>query len=207
MNNKELKEKYNQLDLFKFIMAIIVVAIHTAPLINCYNETILTIYNNITSLAVPFFFLSAGFLLGKKLCCATNEEEKYVNIKKYLYKMLKLYIYWSIIYLPLAIVDYIKNNYTISYLVLSYIKNLFLVGEHYNSYVLWYLLATIYATIFILIMTKLKVKRYKIIIISVMLFLIGSCIDVIISTQELPFDFLVTIKEIIRRTIVSRKNA
>ena len=53
----KLDEKYNQIDLFKFIMAIIVVAIHTGPLINCKNELLITIYNNITKLAVPFFFI------------------------------------------------------------------------------------------------------------------------------------------------------
>ena len=57
----KLDEKYNQIDLFKFIMAIIVVAIHKGPLINCKNELLITIYNNITKLAVPFFFFLQVF--------------------------------------------------------------------------------------------------------------------------------------------------
>ena len=57
---------YNLIDLFKLIMAICVVAIHTNPLYSCDNKTIVSIYNTVVGVANPFFFLSIVFLIGKK---------------------------------------------------------------------------------------------------------------------------------------------
>ena len=59
----DVKKKFNSIDLFKFIMSLCVVAIHINPLANCRNQTILALYSTITKLAVPFFFLSSGFLM------------------------------------------------------------------------------------------------------------------------------------------------
>lgn len=59
--------QYHSIDLAKFIMAIAVIAIHTNPLINYNNIGINYIYNNLVSMAVPFFFISSGYLLSKKL--------------------------------------------------------------------------------------------------------------------------------------------
>ena len=62
----EKSNNYNSIDLFKLIMAICVVAIHTTPLYSCDNKTAVSIYNTVVGVATPFFFLSSGFLIGKK---------------------------------------------------------------------------------------------------------------------------------------------
>ena len=59
-------KNYNSIDLFKLIMAVCVVAIHTNPLYKCDNKIIVNIYNTVVGAANPFFFLSSGFLIGKK---------------------------------------------------------------------------------------------------------------------------------------------
>lgn len=202
----KLDEKYNQIDLFKFIMAIIVVAIHTGPLINCKNELLITIYNNITKLAVPFFFLSSGFFLGKKLDWSHNETENIITVKKYLVKILKMYVFWNIIYLPLAMANYIKSGRTISYSIFDYIRKLLLVGEHYNSYILCYLLATIYALLFIIFMLKLKAKPYVIAILGLGIISISFGIDILVSNGEAYTNFLEILRELIRKTIIDRKD-
>lgn len=56
---------YSNIDLLKFIAAIFVVAIHTDPLVNCKEEIFYYPLNMIFLTAVPFFFLSTGFLIGK----------------------------------------------------------------------------------------------------------------------------------------------
>ena len=61
-----LSKKYNSIDLTKFIMSIFVVAIHIHPFENCDNQIILSIYNSLVALAVPFFFISSGFLVAAK---------------------------------------------------------------------------------------------------------------------------------------------
>lgn len=59
-------EKYNAIDLFKLIMAVCVIAIHTNPLYECNSKAVISIYNTLVCVANPFFFLSSGYLIGKK---------------------------------------------------------------------------------------------------------------------------------------------
>lgn len=58
-------KKYNSLDAGKLFMAVVVAAIHTEPLINCEINYINKIYDALKLVAVPFFFVTAGFLLKK----------------------------------------------------------------------------------------------------------------------------------------------
>ena len=98
------RKNYNSIDLWKLIMAICVVALHTNPLINCKNYIILSIYFSIVKMAVPFFFLTSGFLLGKKM---NKEISNELIVKSYLQKILKLYFKWMLIYTPLTIYHFI----------------------------------------------------------------------------------------------------
>lgn len=59
-------DKYNVIDLFKLIMAVCVIAIHTNPLYGCNSKAVISIYNTVVGAANPFFFLSSGYLIGKK---------------------------------------------------------------------------------------------------------------------------------------------
>lgn len=84
----EKSNNYNSIDLFKLIMAICVVAIHTNPLYSCDNKTAVSIYNTVVGVANPFFFLSSGFLIGKKYF-GGGQNNYY--ILQHLKKLLKLY--------------------------------------------------------------------------------------------------------------------
>lgn len=57
------KKNYYGIDLFKFIMAVCVVAIHTQPLYGVDSISMQQSFNMITSLAVPYFFRHRDF------CC------------------------------------------------------------------------------------------------------------------------------------------
>ena len=52
-------------------------------------------------LAVPFFFISSAFLLHLKV---SNEEQsiKEATIIKFIKRMIRLYLMWSILYLPFS---------------------------------------------------------------------------------------------------------
>lgn len=59
MYDKERKlssKQYNSIDLMKLIMAIVVIAIHTEPLVRCEKIAVLNLYKAISDVAVPFFF-------------------------------------------------------------------------------------------------------------------------------------------------------
>lgn len=56
-----MEVNYNAIDIAKFVMALLVVAIHTHPENEIENKLILDIINCIYSIAVPFFFVASGF--------------------------------------------------------------------------------------------------------------------------------------------------
>lgn len=60
-------KKYNAIDLTKFIMAIFVVALHVEPLKGMQGTFFYQIYNTIARMAVPFFFITSGYLLFYKM--------------------------------------------------------------------------------------------------------------------------------------------
>ena len=147
----------NGIDLFKFIMAVAVVAIHTHPLENCTNSDLIKIYEIIVNMAVPFFFLASGYLLGMKISWSYAENLDDTNrIIKQLKKSIQMYLIWTAIYLPLAIYHFISSKTIPIKAALIYIRGFLFIGEQYNSWPLWYLLSTIYALLIIYLLFKLK---------------------------------------------------
>lgn len=147
--NKCVRKNSNSIDLFKFIMAFAVVAIHTRPFIGD-DGTVYEIYDSLVNLAVPFFFLSSGFLLMKRMDNSIDTNVLY----KHLIKMVKMYIFWMIIYSPMTIYRYIVNDLGFVKSVLYFCRGFFLLGQLYNSWHLWYLLATIYSLVLIVWLMK-----------------------------------------------------
>lgn len=95
------KKKYNCIDLFKFLFALLVIAIHIDP----FNKKILNFWTQdfVGRVAVPYFFIVSGFLLYSK----KNETNFYSKIiPKYLKKLCLIYILWTIIYMPLILKKY-----------------------------------------------------------------------------------------------------
>lgn len=164
-------KKFNSLDICKLLMAFCVVAIHTNPLAHCTITLVKNIYNSFVSMAVPFFFLSSGFLLAQKFQHPFSEKENEIIIKKYLIKIVKLFLIWTALYLPLAIINFIVEGTDALTAVLKYMRGFFFIGEQYNSWHLWYLLSTIYSLILILILFKLKLSLRKIVVIGCIIFI------------------------------------
>lgn len=196
-------QNYNSIDLLKFIMAICVVAIHTQPLVNCTNEFLVRIYDGIINCAVPFFFLASGFLLAIKLEWPFDSQKSICIIKKYIIKILKLYLIWTVIYLPLALCEYIHMNTSIIHIIYLYIKGFVFVGEHYNSWILWYLLSTIYALLFILILLKRHISPNAILICGFILLLTGMGCDALVQCKDALPKVLDLLKKVISFSITN----
>lgn len=172
-------------DLWKFIASIIVVAIHTSTLNATSNFFISNIWNSISILAVPFFFISTGYL--------SFYKSKSINIgkvKKVLLKFLKIYFICILVYLPITICYYIYSDYSFFKSVLYFIRSVLFIGENYNSWPLWYLLSSIYAFLILYIFCKLRYSEKKILITSLILFIIGLVITIISNTNCTIFHIL-----------------
>ena len=91
------KKEYRALDFSKFVAAFLVAAIHIPPF-----EEIAPVFSHefqqvICRMAVPFFFVCTGYFIGEKI---TDKD----RVKKYLFHIIKMYVWWSLLYL-IPIID------------------------------------------------------------------------------------------------------
>ena len=165
-------------------MAVCVVAIHTQPLIKCDSIAIVKVYEAIVNIANPFFFLSTGFLLSRKAGAIDNSVKTEKVLKNYVKKIVSMYLLWTVIYLPPAIIHYSQSGSTVLWNILEYIRGLLFLGEHYNSHNLWFLLAIIYGVSAIMWLIKKGVKFNKIVILSVCLMAWGFVFTELVAVKD-----------------------
>ena len=132
---------YYPLDATRFIMAFLVIVIHTIK----WNSLFIT---RILELAVPFFFLTSGFFLQRKSCSDTKQGK---SEKQWLYRLLRLYFIWTMVYLPFSIYSCVHEGNTINNCVMG-----LLLGTGFYAWHLWYLVASIIGGGIICLCKKLK---------------------------------------------------
>jgi peptidoglycan/LPS O-acetylase OafA/YrhL len=151
-------------------MAIVVIAIHTNPFVGCNIRFVNEFAMIIEDMAVPFFFITSGFLLTVKW--GETAEEKKIRVDKMLASTIKMYVIWTLISFPLSVYGYIESGNSLVSCVLSYVKYFFFVGKLYNSYHLWYLLALIYALALIRAMLGVNGKVSHMLGVGIVLYIV-----------------------------------
>lgn len=175
--------RFSSMDLAKFVCAILIVMIHEPPLKNSYPLANYILVDYIAKLAVPFYFVSSGYLLFRKI-----NLEKCDNsvILSYIQRILKLYLLWTGIYSILFFYDIIKSKDGFLCGMLNVIRTFLIVG--YNH--LWYLLATIVAVLIIAFLINYKCSLKKILFLGVCLYMVGllgqSWFGLIRPLQNIP---------------------
>ncbi len=162
MNMKKIN--YNAIDIAKLIASIIVIFVHTYPFYEAF-PTIGFISSNILGrMVVPFFLVVSGFFFEQYF---NYDKTKYTN---YLNKLIKLYLFWSLIALPsgyLFAMQYFSIN---PFSILAGIAiGLLYTGIYYH---LWYMPALIFAIIFYHKVYN-KIKLNYLLIIFFILYIIG----------------------------------
>lgn len=125
------KKSYKGIDYFRFIAALLIIAIHTSPLLSYSKTAGLLLERIIARLGVPFFFMASGFFL----------ISRYARDNKRLWNFIKK---TNLIY-GAAILAYIPLNIYNGYfgsenLLPNIIKDIVFDGTFYH---LWYLPASI----------------------------------------------------------------
>lgn len=171
-----VQKEYKILDVMKFVMAIVVVAIHTRPEMSFSSLFVIRLFESVYSIAVPFFFMASGFLLFRKISLPLNEDGEQ-RIKSYLKRMCRLYLVWTIIYLPLTIYGFYIDGLSLVKAGSVFLRNVLLVGENYMSWPLWYLLALIVSVGIIYGLLKLKISMNVIVVCGIFMALVGVGLD------------------------------
>lgn len=179
INGSVKKENY-AVDVFKFICAILVVIIHVNPCQEIPFEIRYYIVDVMTRVAVPFFFMCTGYFTFRKI---DKNNVDYSVLKRSALKMLKLYVLWTVVYLPLKIYDVVNlSEGTPKERILSWIKEFFVSSSTTH---LWYLRALFVAVLLIAVLLKLKLSLSKILGCSVFFFVLGMFEDSYVKIFEL----------------------
>lgn len=158
----------NAIDVMKFICAILVVIIHAPPLLS-YNESAnFILVDIIARIAVPFFFVCAGYFFFQKINLENGKIKNNSSLKTfktYTFHLIKIYGFWTIFYLLWWIpLWYIKGNLTFANLK-GYMLSIFISGSFYH---LWYIVALLYGLLFAFFL--LKYINVKIVILTAIIF-------------------------------------
>jgi len=128
------------LDIFRFIAALMIVAIHIYPLA-VFNQNVDYFFTRVIfRIGVPLFLMITGFFVLPK---ALKDKNK---LKDYTFKILKIYILSILIFLPINIYSGTFKNLDI----INVLKDIFINGTMYH---LWYfpaLILGIWITYFLL---------------------------------------------------------
>lgn len=163
-------KQYKSLDFAKFICAILIIIIHTAPF-SSYSKALSFGFRNIICvIAVPFFFLTSGFLAFKKIGSLDPEKrDKYVF--NYLKRLAIMYLIWSAVYFVFVVIKWIRKGFSI-YSVLEYVKDFFFEGSYQT---IWFLPALFSAVLIVyLLHKKLSYKAIFIISCFIYVFTLGG---------------------------------
>lgn len=158
---KTLKQRNNSIDIFRYICAVLIIAIHTEPFSDVNSALGYFCTEVITRIAVPFFFAVAGFFFIQKL------EQGKNPLRDYIKRLLPVYALWSVIYFILKFIQ--DGDKNILVFLAKCVKNFFIVGSYYH---LWFIPSLIIAAAFCTLMFRLKAQKL-LIPLSVPLFLIG----------------------------------
>lgn len=152
-------------DLLKVLFALVVVWIHTG------NSTL----GGLTRWAVPIFFVLSGFFLFGKVFVASSDSSSVVAV--WWKKTLRLYLTWTLIFLPFAIYGFWLDGLPLWKGTLAWLRNVVFRGENYLSWQLWYLLGLLQAGAIIWIFAKMKIPFWSLCILAVFLWSLPRLVD------------------------------
>lgn len=153
-------ESYSGIDYFRFIAALLIVAIHTSPL-SSFSETGNFIFTRIVArVAVPFFFMTSGFFLISRYTC--NAEKLGAFIKK----ITLIYGVAILLYIPINVYN---GYFKMDNLLPNIIKDIVFDGTLYH---LWYLPAAIVGAVIAWYLVKQWAYR-KAFAVTLVLYIVG----------------------------------
>lgn len=134
--------------------------------------------NAFNSLAVPFFFIAAGYFFFNRIESLDGLEQKKGYAKKYLLKTIKIFLIWSVALLPSRI---ILSENSILVAIIKWVRVLLFIGDAQ----LWYLNALVIGLLLILLLQKVGLSDKGIMTLSTILFAVGILVQRQLDIMEI----------------------
>lgn len=167
--------KYTGIDYFRILAAIMIVAIHTSPLLSFSETSDFILTRVISRTAVPFFFLTSGFFL------FTDGLRDWTKLKILVRKTAVLYGIAIVLYLP---INFYNGYFYMDQLWPNMLKDFVFDGTLYH---LWYLPASMLGAIIAWLLIK-KLGYQKAFILTLLLYALGLLGDSYYGfTKQIPF--------------------
>lgn len=157
---------YENLDVMRFLFAIVVLLLHMRPFLGYNDRLDLTVNYIIGRICVPLFFITTGYF------CAIKEQQHPGYILTYIKKTIPLYLLWSLLYLPFGL-DALKGlqiEVTPAMIPFAVLVGIFYSGVYYH---LWYFPALLFALLILAIWKRFFKLKY-LLVFSLLLLCIGA---------------------------------
>ncbi len=192
------KKQFAAIDIARYISALLVVCIHVYPFVGI-SETFNTYFiQTVCRLAVPFYFTVSGYFFFRKW--SKDESENEHHFRHYIVRIGKLYLIWSVIYLPYTIWNYASAGFSFMD-IFSYIRDFFMTGSYYH---LWFLPSLIVGMFIVYECYRRKGLSFTLKI-SLILYLIGYVINVYAPIWE-NTPYVSILYGFFTKTIVTARN-
>lgn len=151
-NTRAERKQYRAIDIAKFVMAILVVAIHVRPFT---GQTAFVYDDIIARIADPLFFQITAFLFFEKIFAQISGDLRqgmsWRMLGHYMKRILALYTAWFVIYAPVVLPRTWQECGNIRGMLLALLKKYWLSG-YYGA--MWFMTALLLAIPLVFILTK-----------------------------------------------------
>jgi serine/alanine racemase len=150
-----MKKQYYALDFAKFLAAILIIVLHTQPMLTFNSKLEFITRHIVTILAVPFFFICSAFIFFLKLRMTKEQNQAKKHVLHFIKRIGIMYLIWSGIYFIFIWREWITNGIT-AHTIIQYIKRFIFEGSYAT---IWFLPALLSATLLVYLLQKrLSVK-------------------------------------------------
>ena len=151
-NTRAERKQYRAIDIAKFVMAILVVAIHVRPFT---GQTAFVYDDIIARIADPLFFQITAFLFFEKIFAQISGDLRqgmsWCMLGHYMKRILALYTAWFVIYAPVVLPRTWQECGNIRGMLLALLKK-YLLSGYYGA--MWFMTALLLAMPLVFILTK-----------------------------------------------------
>ncbi|MCQ2514927.1 MAG: acyltransferase [Ruminococcus sp.] len=153
------KKQYPLVDIFKLLVAVLVVFMHANSFYTNGANQIVFIFSN---LGVPFFFIASGFFFKKGLDRTDNKKAYFLKFEK---NTLLLYAFWAIINIPIYLFIYNEkyDGSSILNIILINVRRFIFCGVG----VTWYILVMAEAAAIIYLLDIFRKKKLFVFLIAI----------------------------------------
>lgn len=195
----QVRRQYNGLDAAKFFLAILVAMRHIIQIFfTADSRWHLLIGSWLSNLAVPTFFIISAFFLFRKV---DKEKPDGKVIIGYCKKVLRMYLIWSAIYLPIDWYNWYHGESGVWEGIRAYVQS-FLFSSSIVQ--LWYLPALAVACLIVWFLYTRGMRIWQILVVTGCLFIVGVVGDNWYLNEMLPHRVYLVLMAYIRYFLTMR---